>query len=101
MIIRESYFREREKINFHSSFHYRGRYGRVSVRLAGARFEEANDLHVNGEDMIVTMIFETFIHWYHDKSEEVLISGSLQQCVRLANLLTGTEDEVCDDETGG
>jgi len=89
MIIRKSNFKEKEEIDFHASFHYRGRYGRVSVRLASVRMEEQDAYQI-----AVTLTFETIINWHHDKSEEVVMSGSLQQCVRLANLLTGTEDEV-------
>lgn len=89
MIIRVSDFKEREEIDFHASFHYRGRYGRVSVRLGSVRMEEQEECQI-----VVTPTFETLIHWHRDKSEEVVMSGSLLQCVRLANLLTGTEDEV-------
>lgn len=92
MIIRESDFRDRDEIDFHASFHYRNRYGRVSVRLASAKFQEG--CGSADRQIMMTLTFETIIHWHHDKSEEILMSGSLQQCVRLANLLTDTEDEV-------
>ncbi len=93
MIIRVSDFQSRDEIDFHASFHYRNRYGRVSVRMASVEFEEVFESD-SSRKIKITPSFETVIHWHHDKTDEVVMSGSLPQCVRLANLMTDTEDEV-------
>ncbi len=91
MIIRATDFLEKEEMDFSASFHNRGRYGRVSVRRAmvSVLVEEQE-----GGKLKVTERFETFIFWHRTLLEEILHTGSLTECVRLANLLTGTGDEV-------
>jgi len=85
MIITPENFKNGGVVDFSASFHHRGRYGRVTVRES---FPPSPHLP--------SRVYEVLIGWHRDHSEEVVHAGSLKRCVRIANLLTDTDDEVQD-----
>ena len=101
MIITPSDFENGGVVDFSGHFHHRGRYGRVTVRaipFTGFRkYRVVRILHAIAPipfDKPYGPMYECIIHWHRDKSEEMVCSGSIRKCVRIANLLTDTDDEV-------
>ena len=88
MIITPKDLKNGGDIDFSGHFHHRGRYGRVTVREVPQGGLPRLQVYA------VMGTYEVLIHWHKDRSEEVVHTGSLKECVRIANLLTDTDDEV-------